>query len=413
MDHIIDKKILVWALSSAIDLVGVTDLFHGKRVAYIAHKIWKELPDFPWSKDDVIIASLLHDCGVSSTDTHECLVHELEWALADAHCIRGQKLLEKQDDFKHLAKAIYYHHSRWSNLGIGDDQLLGNLIYLADRVDVIASGYHGDILTHRDEIHDTVVSLTPNMFNPEFVDIFCELSKKEIFWLEWLDSRFSRDLQEWVNSGTEETVSSEKLKRLFTMFSNCVDGKSPYTYNHSICVAGVAREIGNYMNLSNDNEYKLELAALLHDLGKLRVPDEILEKAGSLTSTELDRMKHHSFDTFKILSTIPGIEDIVTWAAQHHEKLNGMGYPEGLQASDICMESRILSIADIFQALAQDRPYRNGLSADKIVEILRTMAGNNEVDTKIVSLVEANKNELMNIATNIPEEYQIYSFRNN
>jgi HD-GYP domain-containing protein (c-di-GMP phosphodiesterase class II) len=122
---------------------------------------------------------------------------------------------------------------------------------------------------------------------------------------------------------------------------------------------------------------------LLHDLGKLRVPDEILDKPGSLTPNERLVIQTHSFETWQILRHIRGFEDIARWAACHHEEPDGTGYPFHLKASEIPLEARILRVADIMEAMAQDRPYRAGLKADEVARFLIQLSQEGRVDKDV------------------------------
>lgn len=381
----VNKRKMLWVLSNVVDFVGVTDLFHGKRVAFIADKIRSEFKGFPWDQNDVITAALLHDCGVSSTDVHEHLVGEMEWEGASEHCIRGEKLLSEQPDFCHLASSIGWHHTRWTDLPKCGSTILGNLLFLADRIDVLAATSTRDILIAREDIKEEINSLRGSLFCPELVDIFLRVSSRDLFWLNWSECQNGSQFQDWLDGEEETCVEYKELKTLFSLFSSCVDGKSTYTYNHSVGVSVLAEKIAELSGLSGEKQDEVALAGLMHDLGKLKIPDSILNKPGKLDYNEIKIMNHHSFDTHSILSRIPGLHEITKWAFQHHEKMNGFGYPEGV--SDLPVESRIVAVADIFQALAQDRPYRKGLDLPGILRILEEMAGKREIDSSLVSLV--------------------------
>lgn len=134
----------------------------------------------------------------------------------------------------------------------------------------------------------------------------------------------------------------------------------------------------------------IELAGLLHDIGKLRIPDDLLEKPGKLDDTEVILMRRHSFDTYNILKKISGLEQITKWAAQHHERVDGSGYPYHLKKDALSIEARIIEVADVFQALAQKRPYRDSLPPEQILSMLKEQVDSGKLDGDVVALVEAN-----------------------
>jgi HD-GYP domain-containing protein (c-di-GMP phosphodiesterase class II) len=134
----------------------------------------------------------------------------------------------------------------------------------------------------------------------------------------------------------------------------------------------------------------LELAGLLHDIGKLRQPDELLDKPGKLTPEEYSHIQRHSFDTYSILKNIKGLEAITQWAALHHERADGSGYPYHIHNGGLAKEARIIAVADVFQALAQKRPYRDPLAPDEIMEILNEMVDDGKLDRDVVMCVDQN-----------------------
>lgn len=388
----INTNKLLWALSGSIDLVGITDLYHGKRVAYISERISRELAHFPWKSTDIIAAGLLHDCGVSSTDEHEQLIRAIDGDHAQSHCIRGANLLKRVSCLSHLAESVELHHTHWNTHLQSHSGMLGNLLFLADRIDVIAATASNDILIERNMVWETINNYSGTLFNPEFVAAFGKLYNKDIFWLEWQQCHLAISLQQWANDRSKH-LGCHELRDLARMFSFCVDGKSPFTHNHSVQVSIIASDIAAKMGISHENCKKIEIAGLLHDIGKLRVPDGILEKKGPLDYNELQIMRHHSYDTYMILNTISGLEEITQWAMHHHEKLNGSGYPQGLTGDQLPIESRIIAVADIFQALAQDRPYRDGMSYSEIIAILANMVKQGEIDAQVVGVITDHENE--------------------
>ncbi|MGC8574942.1 MAG: HD-GYP domain-containing protein [Caldisericum sp.] len=134
----------------------------------------------------------------------------------------------------------------------------------------------------------------------------------------------------------------------------------------------------------------MEIAGYLHDLGKLAVPKEILEKPDKLSTEEFNVVKSHTYYTYRILSCIPNFETINRWASFHHERLDGSGYPFRLSAFDLPLGSRIMAVADVFTALTEDRPYRAGMDVDKALKIIENMSQNNILDVYTVQLLKKN-----------------------
>jgi len=149
-----------------------------------------------------------------------------------------------------------------------------------------------------------------------------------------------------------------------------VDAKSPFTYEHSARVAAIAVEIAREMGMEPERVNVVRRAALLHDLGKLSVPNTILDKTGELTKEEWLVIAKHPGLTRSILERVSSFRELAAVAGEHHEKLDGTGYPDGLSAAEISMESRVLVVADCYTALEEHRPYRGAMPQEKILTML-------------------------------------------
>ena len=160
------------------------------------------------------------------------------------------------------------------------------------------------------------------------------------------------------------------LDSICSAFAQIVDAKSPFTYNHSNGVANAAVTIGRGLGLDSQQILFLRHAALMHDIGKLTVPNTILEKPGKPDAAEWDVLRLHPFYTWKILQGLPGFGRMSEIAASHHEKLDGSGYFRGLSGPQIPLEARILVVADVFDALAANRPYREAMPLERVFQIL-------------------------------------------
>lgn len=384
----------IYSLSDALDLVGITHIRHGKRVAFIAAECGKHLGWTGARLDELFSASILHDVGVAKTVVHSRLA-QFEWEKDVEHCRIGALLLQASSLLENLAPLVCHHHTHWSILRDLDlppeTKMAANCIFLADRVDVLSLSFQIDnsnLLLARNEIVSTVQKKRGDWFCNELVDAFTSLSRSEAFWFSLESEHVDGYAKTWIAETPGRKMDFRDLREIMHIFSYVVDAKSPFTRAHSDGVARLARFIGTLFALPEETCEMLELAGLLHDIGKLRLPDEILEKRGRLNDEERAQVLRHSFDTYNILKNIRGLEKIAEWAAQHHERVDGSGYPYHLSENTISLEARIVSVADVFQALAQKRPYRDALAADMIMEILHEQVEEGKLDRDVVMHVD-------------------------
>lgn len=384
-----DLRHVVYALSDALDLVGVDDVAHGKRVAIMAAECGRVAGLSEQEQTFLFDLGMLHDIGVSSTRAHCKLVQRFDWDGSQVHCEVGYALLAGFAPLRGLADAVHFHHTRWDALQAAalkpEIKRAANLIYLVDRVDSLAAAHHaaGDLFNFTDELRARVAENAGTYFSPELVEVFLEASRTEAFWLS-LEPRAiqSRQLR-FLGEARAYPADIATLKQLAEIFARIVDAKSAFTAEHSLGVARLSRLLAERLGVSPANCDKLEIAGMLHDLGKLRVPDEILDKPGRLDTTERKLINTHSFETFQILSGIRGFEEISRWAAYHHEEPDGSGYPFHICADAMPFEAAILRVADIFQAMVQDRPYRMGLDNTEVSAFMRHLANDGRVDRRV------------------------------
>ncbi|MDP1679418.1 MAG: HD domain-containing protein [Candidatus Nitrotoga sp.] len=408
-----DLRHVIYALSDALDLVGVNDVAHGKRVGIMAAECGRAQGLAEAETTFLFDLGMLHDIGVSSTQTHHHLVAQFDWEGSQVHTKIGYGLLSGFAPLSHMAIPIRYHHTRWDKLTTLPPSELtsqqaqqANLIFMVDRVDALAVPHYGSgvLFDHLDEIRDKIQRSAGSYFAPELVDSFLAASKAEAFWLQLEPRSIQNYLRDLLSHGESYQPLFAELKQLAVIFSHIVDAKSPFTAQHSLGVARLARFLAERAGVSEENCDKLELAGLLHDLGKLRVPDEILDKPGPLDSHERRIINTHSFETYQILRSIGGFEEIALWAAYHHEEPDGMGYPFHIHEKGLSIEARILRVADIFQAMAQDRPYRAGLAEHEVLGFLNELANQGRVDAGIVKLVSENLTQAMAAAIHDPAD---------
>ena len=208
-------------------------------------------------------------------------------------------------------------------------------------------------------------------FDPDVVQAAASLAKRGTLW-NGFDTNDSLSIVLTLEPEYRYLAKGDvTLDAICQAFAQIVDAKSPFTYNHSNGVANAAVAIARQLDLPPDRVLFIRHAALLHDLGKMAVSNTILEKPGKPDETAWQAIRSHPLHTWKILQSVRGFEELSETAASHHEKLNGKGYHRGLTAEYLSLESRVLAVSDIFDALSAKRPYRDALPNEKVFEIMR------------------------------------------
>lgn len=388
---------VICSLSSSLDLVGVAEVHHGTRVAFMAASVAQALGLDKETELDLLYAGMLHDCGLSSSEEHAYFVSAIKCDDFAAHCVRGHDYLRDCVVFEKYASWVLYHHTPWQKLNncplSKEDKLAANLIFLADHVDFLQTeylkqNYDADILLGKISIVEKIICLRGISFSPQLVDIFLEISKSEAFWLGMSSNYIHESIELYATYSKPKQASFATLKSIATLFSKVIDEKSHFTKEHSKHVALLSSFLAKKMGFDIEAQQHIELAGMLHDLGKLRVPNHILDKNGRLNKNERACILHHSFDTTRILQKVFPNTKIAAWAGNHHENLLGNGYPFRLKGSELDLGSRIVAVADIFQALVQKRPYRDSLSLQEIRGIMDGMVLEGKLDKQVVSVLE-------------------------
>jgi HD-GYP domain-containing protein (c-di-GMP phosphodiesterase class II) len=214
-------------------------------------------------------------------------------------------------------------------------------------------------------------------FDPSLVEAFEAVALSDAFWQTLAGADIERavsDIQPF-GAGQESPLDDDYLDDIATAFGQVVDAKSPYTSGHSARVALYTDMIGEALGLSESRRRWLKRGALLHDVGKLGVSNSVLDKAGALDRSEWDAVKLHAEFTETILGRIGAFRELAAIAGAHHERLDGTGYPRGLGAQDIRIETRIITTADIFDAITASRPYRGAIPIPQALEMMAKTVG--------------------------------------
>jgi HD-GYP domain-containing protein (c-di-GMP phosphodiesterase class II) len=221
-------------------------------------------------------------------------------------------------------------------------------------------------------------------FDPELVDGVAAFEHDAAFWA----SLRAPDVGAREPADRVEHANAARLDRVAEAFAGIVDAKSPFTARHSAGVAEIADGIAATMGLDEDTRRLLRRAGLLHDVGKLGVSNRILDKPGALTPEEWQSVRRHPELSRVILAPVPALADVARLAVEHHERLDGSGYPHGLAAHRLDRPSRILQVADVAEALSAPRPYRDALSIDEVLRIMGRDAGG-KIDAVAFGALEA------------------------
>lgn len=391
----LDFSQFLFSVSRALDAVESEVLgaagHHSQRVALLSVLLAKRLGLNRVEQVDLAAYACLHDNALTEYIT--------------AQRRRGVRLPAKQvrDDFQYHCEAgekntevfpflgkregiILYHHENYDGSGFfhrsGEQiPLMARILRLTDQVDVLfrLADWSSE---KRQRVFRHLEQRKTSFYDPVLVDEFRNLLTDETA-ADLSDKRIWQSLQQAV-PGQKIALSYDKFLEISSVFAHIIDYKSPFTMNHSKGIAEKTRKMAEYYEFDEKTRQEIYIAAYLHDIGKLAVPDEYLEKPGKLTGEEFAVVKKHAFLTHDILSVVDSFQNISRWASSHHERLDGSGYFRGCTADkqDFC--SRLLACIDVYQALVEDRPYRAGMQRDSAIAILQSQAQGGKLDGEIV-----------------------------
>ncbi|MBR3839970.1 MAG: HD domain-containing protein [Erysipelotrichales bacterium] len=382
----INSNDLLTVLSEALDCVekevlGVTD-YHAKRVAWLGIQMAKAANLSEKEIANIAIAALLHDNALNAVKMDYENGNLKDGISGEKHCIAGAKNIELISDDPTIKEYVLFHHERANGSGpfgkLAHNTPLGaQIIHIADQIDLAFA--LGSIDVNRlSDISEYVANQINTLFSKEVSELFLSVLSPQM-----LNTLAIKNINNLVLDFTPFPLSA--TKQIAELFARIIDYKSPFTKVHSIGLANKAEQMGKFYNYDEEHITNLFIAGALHDIGKIFVNNEVLEKPGRLNDEEYKHIQSHAYETYRLLSKIKGLEDIRDWASYHHEKLNGKGYPFGLAGENMTKEMRLLACLDIYQALTEDRPYKTGMPHGKAISILFELAEKEELDLGIVS----------------------------
>lgn len=411
---------LLGALSYALDLTEGQPKGHCIRCCWIGTQLGMRLKLWPEELSDIYYAILLKDLGCSSNAARICqlyladdisfkrdfkqydgslpqalrfilghtgletglaerfraIIHvlknsgEISRELIEARCHRGAEIAARMRFSKQVCDGIQNLDEHWDGSG-KPEGLKGEAIPLASQIALLAQVADVFYLTNGPQAAMREIShRAGTWFDPQLVEVFQQLQQEPLFW----DMLGQEDLPAHVSdiepAKTLRYVDEDYLDEIATAFAQVIDAKSSFTGGHSERVALFTDMIAEEMGFSRERRRWLNRGALLHDIGKLAISNSILDKPAKLTDAEFAVIKTHPVHSAAILSNIPVFADLAPVAGGHHERLDGRGYPRGLKDQDIDLDTRIVTTADIFDALTADRPYRPAMPVSQAFAIM-------------------------------------------
>ncbi|MDV3426221.1 MAG: HD domain-containing protein [Bacillota bacterium] len=395
----INLKDLLLCMSNAQDLVSPNLSNHHQQVAYLAFRLAEQMKLSIERQENIFFAALVHDIGAFSTKERLEIIEKEPFTVHN-HAFKGAKLLEEFKPLKHSANIIKFHHLPW-NYGegrfyMGEEVLLGShIIHLADRTCALLPSNAG-VISALPEILSKIKEQSGSVFQPELVEALFDLSKKEFVWLDLISNSPLKMIRD-IDLLSILTLEIDDIVDLTYIFSHIIDFRSSFTARHSAGVAKTAQKIAELNGFSPYECKMMLIAGYLHDLGKIAISNDILEKPAKLNEEEFNEIRTHTYYTYHLLDTIEQFKTINIWASYHHEKLNGRGYPFHLSGDELPLGSRIMAVADVFTAVTENRPYRNGMSDISTKKVLNDMVINGDLDSKVVQIVTDNFEMINNI----------------
>lgn len=414
---------IISALSYALDLTEGQPMGHSVRTCMIGMRLGQQIGMSQQEQADLYYALLLKDAGCSSNASrlfhilnadeirakgdvkttdwtrvgweslHYALTHvatgmpflqrmhrlfqvaatqqQDSCALVKIRCERGSYIAKQLGFSESVSAGIYNLDEHWNGRGYPDGlrkneiPVFSRIANLSQTLDVFLNA-RGPAAAL-----GAAQKRSGRWFDPELVKAAASLAKSGALWKSLDDKDLVRTVTSLEPEHRQVTANEDSVDKICMAFAEVIDAKSPFTYRHSNGVADAAVEIGQWFGMNPKSLKLLRRAALLHDIGKLSVPNSILEKPGKLTSEEWTSIKAHPYYTLEILNKIPGFDRLSQDAAAHHEKLDGSGYWRGWGAEQLSRFARILAVADIFDALHAKRPYRDGIPLETVFSMLR------------------------------------------
>ncbi len=416
---VISSKDVNEIIRKTLGIINQRIMNHGEITGYILYKMMEYENTYTeqhYTEQELVdytMLGILHDIGLYKEDNVKN-VSEFETKNLWPHSIYGFLFLKYLSPVGDKAEVVLYHHLDYNRHNLIQSRYLHliELLSLADKMDTF--------------LHLKEESLEPEYFtkyrDTKFSGAALDLFRKAEERYGITENLVNGKYREELDVLLAKRAFSEQYKRGFLeMLVYTIDFRSEHTVIHTLATVHFAEQLGRLARLSGKDLRDLHYGALLHDLGKIAIPLNILESTGRLNDEEMRIMKAHVRITEMILEGVVD-DDVLQIAVRHHEKLDGSGYHKGLKAEDLTLAQQIIAVADILSALHGKRSYKDAFSKEKILDIMNGDANNGKINRNVVTSLERNydkiiaefekeKENTIGLYLKIKEQYAVISER--
>ncbi len=391
---------IVKALSLTMDLVEQATHQHAQRVAGISINLGMKIGLPHNYLRDIYYTGLLHDIGQIGTPDRilrkKGALTLDEKAEIYGHPHVGYEIVREIPTLDASAHLIRWHHERWDGTGYPDGLRWegipegAQLLTAADTMDALLSDRPWRPALSPDDAIREMRRFAGIQFNPGHVGILMLMVEEQgVEKIGDLGDETRSILKKETEAHQQFTrLTGGRILGIFDLFSRIIDARHKYTRGHSRRVANLAREIGKELDFGQEALFKLEIAGLLHQAGKVAVSSAIVDKAGKLTEDEREIMQAYPLVSERIVTSISSLDELGGVVRHQHERFDGSGYPDHLSGDDIPIFSRIIAVADTFDAMASNRAYRKALPLERILKEMQKDFGSGRLDPGLAGVEE-------------------------
>ncbi|MCM1048187.1 MAG: HD domain-containing protein [Clostridiales bacterium] len=379
---VISSKDVYEIIMKTLSIINSRIMQHGEVTGYILYKML-EFEQLYTEQElvDYTMLGILHDIGLYKEDNVKN-VSDFETKNLWPHSIYGFLFLKYLSPMDDKAEIVLYHHLDYNRYGMIQSKYkhIIEILNLADKMDTFLHLKEEKLERDYFNIYRDI------KFSGAALDLFHRAEARYGITANLVNGKYKEELTELL----AKRAFSEQYKRGFLeMLVYTIDFRSEHTVVHTLATVNFAQQLGRLMRLSGKDQRDLYYGALLHDLGKIAIPLNILESTGRLSDEEMKVMKAHVRITEMILEGVVD-NDVLQIAARHHEKLDGSGYHKGLTGDMLTLPQQIVAVADILSALYGKRSYKDSFSSDLIKKIMTEDAENNKINKTVVDMLMRN-----------------------